>query len=133
MRALSEKRGVSQASVADPWACLSTFSSRDSNLPKIDLHKADLTEPTSVEKVFESYKSQGGIWGVVHVAVRPSHPSSTPPPPPSLPPCPSAVGRSPQRSSSASVGLAYLPHRARKAETRRVAPRKPVSTAVLLC
>ena len=47
------------------------LSRRDANLPRIDLHNVDLTSPAQVEEVFKSYDNKGGVWGVVHIAVRP--------------------------------------------------------------
>lgn len=36
----------------------------------IDAYRCDLTNPADVRAVFEKY-GKGGIWGVVHIAVRP--------------------------------------------------------------
>jgi UDP-glucose 4-epimerase len=35
----------------------------------IDSHKCDLTKPDQIKAVFEKY-GKGGIWGVIHIAVR---------------------------------------------------------------
>jgi UDP-glucose 4-epimerase len=37
-------------------------------IPSIEVHNADLAEFDQVEKVFKEYDSQGGIWGVIHIA-----------------------------------------------------------------
>ena len=37
----------------------------------IDAYRCDLTKPADVRAVFEKY-GKGGIWGVVHIAVRSS-------------------------------------------------------------
>lgn len=34
----------------------------------VDVVKGDLTLKDDIEKVFKSYESKGGIWGVIHVA-----------------------------------------------------------------
>lgn len=38
------------------------------SIPQIDLFQADLTDRASIDKIFESYKDNGGIWGVIHLA-----------------------------------------------------------------
>jgi hypothetical protein len=40
-------------------------------IPKIDLYQADLTDRSSIDKIFEAYESKGKIWGVIHLAVSP--------------------------------------------------------------
>ena len=35
---------------------------------KIDAYNIDLRDRSAVDKVFESYKADGGVWGVIHVA-----------------------------------------------------------------
>jgi hypothetical protein len=50
---------------------------RDDNLPSIDLHECDLTDAKAINDVFESYEGKGGIWGLIHVAVRPPSFSSS--------------------------------------------------------
>lgn len=44
-------------------------SEKDKDSAEIDAHQADLTKPDEVRKVFAQY-GKGGIWGVVHIAVR---------------------------------------------------------------
>jgi hypothetical protein len=41
-------------------------------IPKIDLYQADLTDRSSIDKIFEAYEGKGKIWGVIHLAVSPS-------------------------------------------------------------
>lgn len=38
-------------------------------IPKIDLFQVDLTDRSAIDKVFDAYKTKGGIWGVIHLAV----------------------------------------------------------------
>ena len=45
-------------------------SEQDKDSAEIDAFTADLTKRDEVRKVFEKY-GKGGIWGVVHIAVRP--------------------------------------------------------------
>lgn len=44
-------------------------SEQDIESTKIDAHQCDLTRPEEIKAVFEKY-GKGGIWGVVHIAVR---------------------------------------------------------------
>lgn len=44
-------------------------SEQDKESAEIDAHRADLTKPDEIRAVFEKY-GKGGIWGVVHIAVR---------------------------------------------------------------
>jgi UDP-glucose 4-epimerase len=44
-------------------------SAADRDSTEIDAHVADLTKPEEVRAVFAKY-GKGGIWGVIHVAVR---------------------------------------------------------------
>ncbi|KAH9929770.1 UDP-glucose 4-epimerase [Fomitopsis serialis] len=44
-------------------------SEKDKDSAEIDAYSADLTKPEEVRAVFEKY-GKGGIWGVVHIAVR---------------------------------------------------------------
>jgi hypothetical protein len=44
-------------------------SADDRASAEVDAHSADLTKPEEIRAVFEKY-GQGGIWGVIHVAVR---------------------------------------------------------------
>lgn len=50
-------------------------SEADRDSAEVDNHICDLTKPEEIVKVFEQY-GKGGIWGVVHIAVRVS---TTPP------------------------------------------------------
>jgi hypothetical protein len=50
---------------------LSLLSGCSDKADKVDLVQGDLTDPKAVDAVFERYASQGGIWGLVHIAVRP--------------------------------------------------------------
>ena len=36
----------------------------------VDSHRCDLTKPDQIRAVFDKY-GKGGIWGVIHIAVRP--------------------------------------------------------------
>lgn len=36
--------------------------------PQPVLHRCDLRDASAIDKVFEEYASQGGIWAVVHLA-----------------------------------------------------------------
>lgn len=47
-------------SIAEKWG---------GKIPQIDFHNADLTDVKQIDKVFEHYASDGGIWGVIHLAV----------------------------------------------------------------
>jgi hypothetical protein len=38
-------------------------------IPKIDLFQADLTDRSSIDKIFAAYENKGKIWGVIHLAV----------------------------------------------------------------
>ena len=38
-------------------------------IPKIDLFQADLTDRSSIDKIFAAYEDKGKIWGVIHLAV----------------------------------------------------------------
>lgn len=51
-------------------------SEKDKDSAEIDAYSADLTKPEEVRAVFEKY-GKGGIWGVVHIAVRLAHPVSS--------------------------------------------------------
>ncbi len=42
---------------------------QDKDSAEIDVHAVDLTKPDQVRGVFAKY-GQGGIWGVIHIAVR---------------------------------------------------------------
>ena len=42
---------------------------QDRDSAEIDSHNCDLTKPDEIRKVFERY-GKGGIWGVIHIAVR---------------------------------------------------------------
>lgn len=44
-------------------------SQQDKDSAEIDAHVCDLTKPDEVRKVFGKYGT-GGIWGVIHIAVR---------------------------------------------------------------
>ena len=44
-------------------------SDQDKDSAEIDAHTADLTKPDQIRAVFAKY-GKGGIWGVVHIAVR---------------------------------------------------------------
>ena len=44
-------------------------SEQDKDSAEIDAHTADLTKPDQIRAVFAKY-GKGGIWGVVHIAVR---------------------------------------------------------------
>ena len=48
-------------------------SAQDLDSTKIDYYEADLTNEAAVRKVFEKY-GKGGIWGVIHIAVRSTRP-----------------------------------------------------------
>ena len=48
-------------------------SPQDRDSAEIDVHTVDLTKPDQVRGVFAKY-GQGGIWGVIHIAVRLSSP-----------------------------------------------------------
>jgi nucleoside-diphosphate-sugar epimerase len=59
-------------------ACLHSRSLKEQfggEIPKIDLYQADLTDRSSIDRIFEAYESKGKIWGVIHLAVG----SGTPP------------------------------------------------------
>ena len=38
-------------------------------IPKIDLFQADLTDRSSIDKIFAAYEDKGKVWGVIHLAV----------------------------------------------------------------
>lgn len=44
-------------------------SDQDKDSAEIDVINCDLTKPDEVRSVFEKY-GKGGIWGVIHIAVR---------------------------------------------------------------
>lgn len=43
-------------------------SEEDKAACEVDVLKGDITNRADIEKIFETYKSKGGIWGVVHIA-----------------------------------------------------------------
>ncbi len=49
-------------------------SEKDKYSAEIDAQTADLTKRDEIKKVFEKY-GKGGIWGVIHIAVRLSPPA----------------------------------------------------------
>lgn len=44
-------------------------SERDGESTEVDAHICDLTKPEEIRSVFAKY-GKGGIWGVIHIAVR---------------------------------------------------------------
>lgn len=48
-------------------------SDKEKDSAEIEGHACDLTSPHQVRNVFEKY-GKGGIWGVIHIAVRTSFP-----------------------------------------------------------
>lgn len=44
-------------------------TAQDKDSAEVDAFKCDLTKPDEIRKVFAEY-GKGGIWGVIHVAVR---------------------------------------------------------------
>lgn len=49
-------------------------TAKDKDSAEIDVYKADLTKHEDIRKVFEKY-GKGGIWGIIHIAVRHANPS----------------------------------------------------------
>ena len=48
-------------------------SAQDQDSAEIDVHTVVLTKPDQIRAVFAKY-GKGGIWGVIHIAVRPLFP-----------------------------------------------------------
>lgn len=46
----------------------SNASEEDKEATKVDLVKGDITNQKDIDGIFESYKSKGGIWGLIHIA-----------------------------------------------------------------
>jgi NAD(P)-dependent dehydrogenase (short-subunit alcohol dehydrogenase family) len=44
-------------------------SEAEKEMTEVDAHQCDLTRPEQIKAVFEQY-GKGGIWGVIHIAVR---------------------------------------------------------------
>ena len=44
-------------------------SAQDKDSAEIDVHAVDLTKPDQIRSVFAKY-GKGGIWGIIHIAVR---------------------------------------------------------------
>lgn len=51
-------------------------TAQDRDSAEVDAFKCDLTKPDEIRKVFEQY-GKGGIWGVIHIAVRHAFVQST--------------------------------------------------------
>ena len=66
---LKYKHAPITISTNDPPGIYSLKERFGGEIPKIDLYQVDLTERSSIDKIFEAYESKGKIWGVIHLAV----------------------------------------------------------------